>query len=620
MITFFTDPYNDEAISGVYARYHFYNGNYKKEYTLKELVGNGNTSTVKIFPSRLDYLQNQLNNKNYTADYFIYRHTIFPIYSPFVSKETQNKVIKYMKTCGNDKIYIIFSIAQSRLKNIGHYRYCPVCAKEDFEKYGEAYFHRSYQFGGMLICEKHKCKLNDYPIKQNEEGAFIYFHYSIVKDRKIRFYKDSVTKFLNRVSNSIKDIMNLPYLKYNREIIMEKYRDILCDKGYTTPKGLIKQRKLSNDFRQYYGKELLELLDSEIDESAKNNWMRVLFLSSNKFIHPIRHILLIIFLAGDIESFLKYKKKIQTFGKGPWPCLNLVCVQYKKRIIEKYDIQQVHKSTLLNGIFKCTFCGYTYKRKSQDMHGGDVYIKDKVIDYGKVWEDEFLKLLEEKKGIYYIARRMGVKYEFVKYYIDNKKFKPKPIYGVELKKNNFKKYTEDIVRYLRKNPNCLRSDIKRDLEKQYAWIQRNDKEWLNNNLPKPVKSRGGCLKKYNLMEKDEYILGKIKIKYEDIMNEKTPKRISITAIEKRIKARINSKIDELPRCKEYLSKIIETIHQFRIRRLKIYLSSGENVKDKKTRSKILSDTSIHICKLTKEEKVEIEEIIIEYINNFIDAT
>lgn len=81
--------------------------------------------------------------------------------------------------------------------------------------------------------------------------------------------------------------------------------------------------------------------------------------------------------------------------------------------------------------------------------------------------------------------------------------------------------------------------------------------------------------------------------------------------------RINSKIDEFPKCKEYLSDVLESVQEFRVRRLKVYLSNDETVKDKKTRSQILRCTSIHIGRLIKEE---IEEIIIEYINSFINVT
>lgn len=613
MITFFTDPHNEESLSGVFSRYHFYSGNYKKEDTLEELMGNRDTLTVKIFPSRLNYLENELNNKNYTADYFIYRHTIFPIYSPFASKETQNKVIRHMKISGSDKIYIIFSMTKSKLRKISNYRYCPICAREDFEKYKEAYFHRLHQFEGILICEKHKCQLKGYPIKYNEEESFVYFDYNIVKDEEITFYSENITKILDTVSNSIVDIINLPYLKYSREIIMEKYKDILSDKGYTTPKGYIKSLKLINDFKEYYGIEVLELLDAEVNELEKENWMRVIFHNRNYFIHPIKNILLIIFLAGDVKSFFKYEKKVQIFGQGPWPCLNPVCVNYKKRVIKKYTTQQAYKSRLLNGIFKCELCGYTYRRKSDNVHGEEIYRKDKVLDYGEVWKNEFYKLVEENEGIYYIVRRMGVKYEFVKYYLDNRMFKPKPKFSVEKKKDNFREYSNDVIKYISNNPNCLRSSVKINMPKQYAWLKYNNKEWLKNVLPKPQK-RTGYVKKYNLEEKDKYILEKIRIAYEEIMNERPAVRIRFLTIERKIKIKIKSKISELPKSKEYISKILESIHQFRVRRLNIYLRNEENSKIKKTKSRILRDNSIYLHKLTIDEKEEIEKIIAEHIN------
>ena len=48
--------------------------------------------------------------------------------------------------------------------------------------------------------------------------------------------------------------------------------------------------------------------------------------------------------------------------------------------------------------------------------------------------------------------------------------------------------------------------------------------------------------------------------------------------------RINSKKDEFPKCKEYLSDVLESVREFRVTRLKAYLNNDETVKDKKTRS------------------------------------
>ena len=96
MLTFFIDPYEEEMISSLFARYHFYNGNIDKNDTIEELLGERNITAFKMFPSRLNYLETQVENPKYKADYFIYKHTIFPVHSVFLTKEKQSTVINYM--------------------------------------------------------------------------------------------------------------------------------------------------------------------------------------------------------------------------------------------------------------------------------------------------------------------------------------------------------------------------------------------------------------------------------------------------------------------------------------------------------------------------------------------
>lgn len=48
-------------------------------------------------------------------------------------------------------------------------RYCPMCAKEDREKYGETYWHRIHQIEGIQICRKHGCYLCESKISMDRQ-------------------------------------------------------------------------------------------------------------------------------------------------------------------------------------------------------------------------------------------------------------------------------------------------------------------------------------------------------------------------------------------------------------------------------------------------------------------
>ena len=40
-------------------------------------------------------------------------------------------------------------------------RYCPACVNRERSRFGEAYWHRSHQFPGVLICTEHKAWLEE---------------------------------------------------------------------------------------------------------------------------------------------------------------------------------------------------------------------------------------------------------------------------------------------------------------------------------------------------------------------------------------------------------------------------------------------------------------------------
>jgi hypothetical protein len=93
MIGCFPDPYPDELLYSVCARYHtrmmYFSSGYK---TIQELFGNTSGVTIDL-PTRLEYLTTALPpGHRYTVDYLIDRHTLLPFYSPFLTVERVERI------------------------------------------------------------------------------------------------------------------------------------------------------------------------------------------------------------------------------------------------------------------------------------------------------------------------------------------------------------------------------------------------------------------------------------------------------------------------------------------------------------------------------------------------
>lgn len=617
MLTFFTDPYDDEVISSVFARYHLYSGNIDKNDTIEELQGERNITAFRIFPSRLSFLESQLSNKNYTAERFIYNNTIYPVYSVFLSKDKQKTVVDYMKEKGSDKIYLVLGISTSKMDTGKGYKFCPMCVEEDINLYGEAYFHRVHQVQGVLVCEKHECMLLDYVEEYKSEIEYIRLEYKNINlPINPQFYEKDVNDILVQIAKSIKFIMSLEYLKYNKEFIFDKFYTLLDNKGYLTIEGKIKQNKLALDFISFYGNKVLKLLNSEMS-TDKGNWLRSMFAKNRHSLQPVRAILLIMFLTNDIsEFFYKVDEKKQPFGDGPWPCLNPVCDYYKKYVISNITIEQAHKSRLPNGIFACEYCDYTYRRKGPDTNESDKIRKDKVLTFGNMWEKEFGIAIERKDKKKDIIKRFEVYDKFIDYYKKNNSFITRD-YKTNLGNihDNFDKYTSEINEYMKNNKNCTRSDILKIMSRQVGWLKYNNPKWLEENLPS-VQGKKTYNKEKKYDEVDIYILEKVKKMYNDLIIIKKNKRITITLIERLLNEKINRRIEKLPKTKVFLDSILENVDQYSIRRVTTYcdelLKENRYMKD----YEIIRCTAISYSLISNECKKKLDIIIDEYYKKY----
>lgn len=614
MINFWIDPYKDEFITSIFARYHYYSGNFDKNDTIEELFGVRNIMTFKIFPSRLKYLESKIENPIYTADYFIYKHTIFPLYSNFITRDKQSAVLNYMKDKGSDKIHLMLGLNKGHFNKKEWYMYCPLCAKDEFELYGEAYVHRLHQVQGVLVCEKHGCRLENYIIDYKSEIEFIALDYN-KKINSCEYYDKSISDMLIKIAKATNNIMNLEYLKYNKEDIIERLYKYLEKMGYLTLGGIIRREKLAYDLYNYYGEKLFKFLNENFDRS-NYTWIGYIFNKKRQVLNPLETVILIIFLTdNNVSRFFQEDKesKKMPFGTGPWPCLNPVCTSYHKNIISDIKIENSYKSRLPCGIFKCSVCEYTYRRKGPDKLKSDIYRKDKVLVFGDRWEEEFRKAIKlgcKKKDI---IQRFEVYERFIDYYKKNNAFITRShSHNSGKTKYKFEEVSNILKKFIDLNKDYSRTEIRKAFPNQVWWLEKHHSEWIEKVLPEPKRSPHKYLEKDKYKELDDELYIKINGIYNDIISSNKRIRITITLLKHLCKKNITYYIDRLPETKKLIENILENVDQYSIRVVKkhceILLQEGRY----QSRSQIINNTAISIKCISDECRYEIYDIIDEY--------
>ena len=158
MINYFPNPYPDELWYSVICRYHIWSGNIDPINTIRELFYNKEYVDVGTsFPSNSIYkIGSQLTALN--IEKIATEHTLFKYAYRLYPLNEKYKMLEMIKS-GNIQWpgkLCIYHTEKPKLK------YCPLCLKEDTQKYGEPYWHVSHQIPVIQICKKHKCRLLTY--------------------------------------------------------------------------------------------------------------------------------------------------------------------------------------------------------------------------------------------------------------------------------------------------------------------------------------------------------------------------------------------------------------------------------------------------------------------------
>ena len=555
MLYFFTDFYEEEIFFSAINRYGMYSGNLGERKISNDLFGVERINTRKLFPSYLNRFSKNFEKENrYDPQYILNNHTMLPLYVPFLNDKRIQQVIEDMKGDNPNAINLrIGEFTGGICKNMGM-RVCTKCIEEDENKYGEGYLHREHQVPGNMICHIHSSILKR--VRTNKYSRSKKYDIGKIENESIVVDKDNFQKFKS-LSEDIHNIFkaNKDDLKFDD--ILHKYKVRLIEKGFASVTGITNWNKVNREFVEFFSNKYLELLDSDINLNEKFTWTRKLF-EKNLLIHPIRHILFIQFLFGSVNELIKYKKKkYEPFGSGPWPCLNKVAKHYKQDVIKEVAISNRSTGDKPLGIFVCS-CGYIYTRLGPDKKSDDKYVKRTVKEYGSVWEaalnnyilkgEHCISHLEQLmdcdgKTVGKYAKKLGI------FKLLNSRMKTDEViekrrrYATELEEE----YKKDILTFLLKNPDSRRSEIAKKLQKQYAWLYRYRRKWLDSILPNPIASNTHKrnIKRYvDWKIRDKQLSEKvIEVIYE---MKKDNKRITISGISSKIKFPIKKYLNKLP--------------------------------------------------------------------------
>jgi hypothetical protein len=523
-------PYPDELLYGVISRYHLRMNNTSPKWTLREVFGTENVIPTLDLPSHLDDLSRRSQVIRISSGQWMDEHTLYSYYAPFLPAERRKRLRRMMKSNDGSGIHVLVGITASSVERNDQLRFCPICYEEDILAYGEPYWHRTHQAAAVLICPKHRVFLHriTHPVSDRHGLTVLPIARQLFQSEpvilnlsekaQLRLYEIAQdAHVLIRLGHSL-DLYNL------RDSLLHK----LSGRGWLTPSNRIRQRELEEQFITYYGKELLESL-SCMAYGDEYSWLAVATRKARRAIHPLRQLLLIRFLFGSFECFLKQREISHSpFGNGPWPCLNQAADHYKEAYIKNVKITRCSHTGKPVGTFICS-CGFTYSRRGPDEKPEDRFRIGRIKAIGDVWKNQLAYYME--KGLSYrsAAAKLGVDTNTVIKYARGSLSNEKLSHAVCLKPSRPLKM---VVPRKKHSTHYIRVDwVKRDLELSWK-VEEASRILLGDKQSKPI-------------------------------------RITSASIGKRIGnlALLEKHKDKLPITAALLSRYLESVAEFQIRRI-----------------------------------------------------
>lgn len=174
MIVYFPTAYPDELLYSQLSRYYIKSGHIAYIFAAKELFERSTDRPDVEFLNRFSTTALPVITQNSSIEQIILKHTMFPYYGRFVSKERRRKAF-YTMASMEAGYKNVLAIPKNKDGKQRYLRYCPLCVQADRQMYGEAYWHRIHQMTGINICPIHKCFLCNSAMAMDTKTSPIFF-------------------------------------------------------------------------------------------------------------------------------------------------------------------------------------------------------------------------------------------------------------------------------------------------------------------------------------------------------------------------------------------------------------------------------------------------------------
>lgn len=442
----------NESIYSILARYHQRSGNPTPSHTYRQIFGKPKKRIHCYLPSNIAQIGKFLC---IPPEKLLYENTLYRLYAFFLSKKDA-KQLKISMLCGGSNNPTNIVDSRSNLAKHNYvYKYCPICQQQYLMNYGSVYWRIEEQLPFIDYCTRHSnCLEQMFGGDSGVANKLILpsLELSNLEKREeltknfCQFYFD----FFNQIST-----------------FSEQSRFESVVTNLANSKGLYQGSQINN-------KRIISLLDKK-SASIPNlcinyNWLLRLLRHPNNSYHPLKGIVALYLLSENLNGIL--------VDRSPQPYVQLKPneLNVEERTVEKV-IKLYKKKYSLSKISTTLNISRT-KVKS-------ILKQERLIPLTEIERRVCIKALTGNDRRL-IAKELNLSVGYVEQCISMDKTLVR--HRKNLKRNQIKsEYRYSLKLFIDCHPSCSIKHVKANRNKEYHWLYRNDKNWLDSVLPAPTK-------------------------------------------------------------------------------------------------------------------------------------
>lgn len=170
MIGYLPELYPDELVYSWLSRYFVHSGHALHSAVLREFFCKRSDNPSKEFLGNLNEDAKKVIQNVIPLREMILQYTMVPQYARFLPIAEKQEALRRMEFDYCDPHFLFPVLVRN--EEDAFLRYCPACAQEDRETYGEAYWHRKHQLRGVNLCYKHGCMLEHSPVSAKSYASY----------------------------------------------------------------------------------------------------------------------------------------------------------------------------------------------------------------------------------------------------------------------------------------------------------------------------------------------------------------------------------------------------------------------------------------------------------------